>query len=140
MARFIAKGNVMENKDLINLFFQVLTIIGTMGTGFFAFYRFVSSKIDKKFQDQSDEIIKIRVETDSKVDRVYKRVDEKVKELVKDDIYQLELKYQKENLESRFNTLMEFLRLKFDGVDKEFREFGKTVDKLVKHDEINKGE
>ncbi len=129
--RIVRKNVAMDNKDLINLFFQVLTIMGTMGTGFFAFYRFVSSRIENKFNEQRLEISNIKNESDFKIDRLYKRLDEKVKECVKDDMYQLELKHQKENIDSRFSTLMEFLKLKFDQLDK-------TIEKLVRHDEEKK--
>ncbi len=121
----------MDNKDLINLFFQVLTLIGTMAAGFFSFWKFASSKIDKHFADLRQDFEKHKLETSSKVNRVYERIDEKVKELVPDAIYQLELKHQKESIDARFTTLMDFLKIKFDQLDK-------TMDKLVKHDEEKK--
>ncbi len=118
----------MENKDLINLFFQVLTLMGTMAGGFFAFWKFASTRIDKHFEKQREDFEIHRTETSAKINRVYERMDSKSSEFVKNDIYQVELKHQKENIDSRFSTLMEFLKLKFDQLDK-------TIEKLVKHDE-----
>ncbi len=118
----------MENKDLINLFFQVLTLMGTMAGGFFAFWKLASTRIDKHFEDKEKEFQAYKIQAALDVTRIYERMDRKCGELVKNDMYQLELKYQKENIDSRFSTLMDFLKLKFDQLDK-------TIEKLVKHDE-----
>lgn len=120
----------MDNKDLINLFFQVLTLMGTMAAGFFSFWKFASGKIDTHFQNLRIEFDNHKTQNKQSIDNVYRRMDEKVKDCVPDILYQLELKHQKENVDQRLTALMEFLKLRLDQLDK-------TIEKLVKHDENN---
>lgn len=118
----------MENKDLINLFFQVLTLMGTMGAGFFGFWRFTSGKIDKHFEKITKNLEDHKKTTDSNILRVYDRMDEKCNLYVKDDLYQLELKHQRESLDLRFKAMMDFMEMKFDSLEA-------SIGKLIKHDE-----
>ena len=121
----------MDNKDLINLFFEVLTLMGTMGAGFFSFWRFSSSKIDKHFEKLRSDFDTHKKDTEDRITRVYERMDEKSKEFVKDDIYQVEKKHHNENVETRFQALMDFMKLRFEQLDK-------TIEKLVNHDDDNR--
>ncbi len=118
----------MDNKDLINLFFQVITIIVSVLSCGITLWIFGAKRMEKHFADQREDFEKHKIETSLKINRVYERMTEKCNELVPNNLYQLELKHQKENMDSRFATLMEFFKLKFEGLEK-------TLDKLVKHDE-----
>ncbi len=120
--------DAMENKDLINLFFQVLTLIGTMAGGFFTFWRFASSRIDKHFEKQRADFEQHKKDNADAILRVYQRMTEKCNELVPNEIYKLQLSHQKEMLDNRFQTMLEFYTIRLESLEK-------AINKLIQHEE-----
>lgn len=118
----------MDNKDLITLFFQAVTMMITLGVCFFSFWKFASGKIDRHFETIQNDIKLQKTEFDTKLSRAYQRMDEKGHEsdalYLRKEIHEKDMSFVKELTKEQINGLMQRM-------ERELKFINEKLDRLI---------